>query len=453
MRLSQQFFQIALVVVLGIVVAYGGWAGQYVSDSIVRGVGSTAAGSIVSLISRDLEGILNDGTASPEDRRAIEAAFDIASETSDTRLLMLQVRRPDGTQVLRAGNPLEDTEASAADVSAAAQGQLVLRFVDVIVPGIGPLPPARLPVLKIYTPLGGTGAEVRGVAELYFGAKTIRRLQAQATSDSWIIAALLGFLALGAVALLVDVTGSIISDQRRKLAENLRRSQHLLRENMQLQSVSDALRMDAMLANERVLVEVGSDIHDGPLQLLTLLILQLPADGAGAGQSSRRIAQDAMRQLRGISAGLVLPELSDLTLSGVIELAIERHEDLTGAEIARDVAVDGDLMGPLSARICAFRVVQEALTNANRHGLSNVARVLAHEKGGWLDLVITNPLPPDAVQPQASDRLGLRAMRLRVESQGGQLEVSFAGGEARNAARIPLTELPHASSPVTSSGP
>ena len=453
MRLPQSFFRIALLVVLAIVAAFGGWAGQYVSDSIVRGVGGTAAGSIEALIARNLDGVLSGRDVSAADRLAIEAAFDIASETEDTRLLMLVLRQSDGRVVLQVGNDLADINRSEADQAAAMTGQVVTRFTDVVVPALGDLPALSLPVMKITTALSRSDGTSVGVAELFFGARAVRQLQARATSDSWIIAALVGFFALGTVALLIDVAGRVILEQRRRLARNLRRTRQLLRENVKLQEVSDSLRMEAILANERVLVEVGSDIHDGPLQLLTLLILQLPAGEANSAQSSQRVAQRAMSELRTISAGLVLPELANAGLREAIEVAIVRHEDLTGTDVQRSLDIAEAADAPLSARICAYRVVQEALTNAHRHGAGDAALVDARTRDGWLEIEITNPVAPDDGAHAPRDQLGLRTMRFRVESQGGRLNVSLDGAMARVRAAIPLDVLPHPLLPGPSSMP
>ncbi len=154
-------------------------------------------------------------------------------------------------------------------------------------------------------------------------------LQAQARTDAWIIAALVGFAALGTVAMLVDVTSDIIAQQRQRLAANLQRTRGLLRQNIALHQVSDSLRMESILANERVLAEVGSDIHDGPVQLLTLLILRLPGKAEGAN-ADRGLAQQALEELRNISAGLVLPQLATMDLEQSIEAAISRHQNPDG---------------------------------------------------------------------------------------------------------------------------
>ncbi|MGN6487674.1 MAG: sensor histidine kinase [Devosia sp.] len=445
--MSQRFFFVALVVVLGTVVAYGGWTGQYVADSIVRGVGETAARSINALVSRSLEGVLLRGSLSEQDRREIDAAFDVASSTDRTRLLLLRLRQLDGTLVLQTGNDLRD-DASKASQAAAAEGKVSVMLIDVVVPGIGGLPASPLPVMKIYTPLSASDGRILGIAELFFGARAIAERVAEARMTAWMIAALVGFLALGLVALIVDVTGRVIETQRLRLARNLARTRALLKGNIALQQVSDRLRMESILANERVLSEVGSDIHDGPVQLLTLLILRMPATSEAA-RTDLALAEQAMEELRAISSGLVLPEMTSMSLGQVIEAAVERHQNLTGRGVDSSLDIPAGTESPLTTRICAYRVTQEALTNAFRHGGGATPRISARLEKGWLEIRVTNTLPEGASIEPSPGRLGLRGMQFRVESQGGRMRLFTSGGEAILDACIPLDERPQPLSPAS----
>lgn len=443
MPLSQRFFAVALVVVLGIAIAQGSWTGAYVSDSIVRGVGETAASSINALVSRTLDGALTSGSLSAEDRRDIDAAFDVANSTDSTRLLLLRLRKLDGSLVFQTGNDLRD-ETSVADQAAAAKGEVSVQLIDVVVPGIGGLPSSPLPVMKIYTPLSSNEGDIIGVAELFFGARAIATLQSQARTAAWTIAGLVGFFALGMVAIIVEVTGRVIEAQRLRLATNLARTRGLLKGNIALQQVSERLRMESILANERVLSEVGSDIHDGPVQLLTLLILRMPGANEAA-ETNRSLAQQAMEELRAISSGLLLPEMTAMSLGGAIEAAIERHQNLAGRGVEQIIDIPEGTAAPLTARICAYRVTQEGLTNAFRHGGGATPRIRARLDGTWLEIQVSNPLPDGASLQPSARGLGLRGMQFRVESQGGQLRLFTAGGQAILNARIPLGDQPQLS--------
>src|SRR5690606_38475222 len=121
--------------------------------------------------------------------------------------------------------------------------------------------------------------------------------------------------------------------------------------------------------NEQLLAGIGSDLHDGPIQLLTLLTLKLasrtitrqgplPAGLADEIEAVQQIAGDAITELRNISTGLSLPEIGDMTLDQALRSAVSHYVDMTGDSIDIDFR---DLDTPITeaAKICAYRVVQE----------------------------------------------------------------------------------------------
>jgi signal transduction histidine kinase len=435
--LSQRFFLIALGVVVAAVFLLGNWTSSYVSESIGKGVGGTAADSIEALISDRLDGSLS----SPEQRAALEDVFQVVSNADSTRLLQIRVHDTTGSTVFESVGGIEDI-ATPEQIERTLTGVQTVRVLDLPLRPIGELPRSMVSVLKIEMPLRRLRtAEVFGAAELYYSARTVRELQRQARSDVWIIAGSIGFVSIGTLALLVDVTGNIISGQRQRLARTLRETRSLLKQNLALQTASEQLRTEASLANENVLAQVGSDIHDGPVQLLTLLILRLTretsVEGSGGAPSGAMLAQEALENLRGISAGLVLPELANLSVAQTVALAASRHENLTGTKVRLKADV-AKAVASTTAKVCIYRVIQEALNNAYRHGGGLDQRVAVTVREGWLRIEITNRLIQNGHTTSSADQVGLRAMRFRVESQGGLLAVSFAGDVARIDARIPI---------------
>lgn len=447
-NLSQRFFGMAVIVVLATMALLAAWTANYVATSIVRGVGETAASSIQSLIARTLDDAVVDGALSRQRLSALEEAFKVGSTTDVTPLLQLTIRSLDHNVVYQLSSGLQDT-TDAIDLDLAAGGQVIVELLNLPLAPLSGLPEATVTVLKIYTPLHDReGANVVGVAELYFSARSVIELQARARTDVWLIAAFIGFFTIGMVAALVDSTGRVIEAHRARLAQNLRRTRELLLANIALQQASDQLRVDSNLAGERMLATVGQDIHDGPVQLLTLLILRMGGKPTQAIQRANiTLAQQALEEMRGVSSGLVLPELAKATLDDAIEIAVMRHENLTGAHVSRDVSIARGTPAPLTARICAYRVVQEGLSNAYRHGDGSAPSISAKTSKGWLRIQIVNALGDTPPEPTAGG-MGLTGMRFRVESQGGILAIAFDGGRAMVTASIPLVERPHASLPA-----
>lgn len=438
--LSQRFFLIALTVVLASMLTLGSWTNAYISASITKGVAETAAASFEALIAQGIDGAMS----APDTQSSFEAVFKVANSADSTRLLQIRVRDAAGRVVFESLGGLEDI-ASANSLVGAANGKVAAQVVDLPLRPVGDLPRSTLPILKIYTPLHREDGSLLAVAELYFSAKSVRELQAQARSDVWIIVAVIGLVSVGALAILVDVTGRIITGQRQRLAANLIGTRVLLKQNVALQKASEKLRVDSGLANEHVLAQVGSDIHDGPVQLLTLLILKLTGSRGGPANdqaaAGAKLASEALEDLRGISAGLVLPELATLDVAQTIVLAIRRHENLTGTSVQYDLDATEALEVPITVRICAYRVVQEALNNAYRHGGGRDQEVTARVNGDWLRLEVTNSTSLRQADSSSADQVGLRAMRFRVESQGGTLSVKIDDDQARVGADLPINRV------------
>jgi len=93
-------------------------------------------------------------------------------------------------------------------------------------------------------------------------------------------------------------------------------------------------------------------------------------------------------------------------------------------------------------KVCVYRVLQEGLANAQRHGLADSTTVLAEVRGEWLTLEISNDVGREEAEgPQPAHRppqLGLAGMRARLEAVGGRLAFDQSGSKARLVVDVPL---------------
>ncbi|MDO4887912.1 MAG: histidine kinase [Actinomycetaceae bacterium] len=86
-----------------------------------------------------------------------------------------------------------------------------------------------------------------------------------------------------------------------------------------------------------------------------------------------------------------------------------------------------------TADMVAYRALQEALTNAARHGSASRANVEISSKQGHIVLVVTNPASSGFDQ----GGFGLTGMRERVMSVRGSMDYSMSEGVFRLEVRIP----------------
>ena len=198
--------------------------------------------------------------------------------------------------------------------------------------------------------------------------------------------------------------------------------------------------MDATKSNENLLNRIGSDIHDGPIQLLSLLILRLVdrpaartrrsplpmAETDAAGEFSPPVlARRLLAELRELSAGLVLPEIESLSLDAALRLAVEYHEKVTGTTVEASYnGLPEQVAQPL--KLCLYRVIQEGLTNAFRHAGGRGQRVTVSANDKFITVVVSDGGPGLANASEASvsrKPLGLHGIRNRVEAFGGAVKI------------------------------
>ncbi|WP_436699023.1 sensor histidine kinase [Nocardioides sp. BYT-33-1] len=103
----------------------------------------------------------------------------------------------------------------------------------------------------------------------------------------------------------------------------------------------------------------------------------------------------------------------------------------------QEVRLAGDLQAPVGAAAgyAAYRVVQEALTNARKHAPAAPVDVEVAATPRLLEVRVSNPVARPA--SELGSGRGLAGMRERVEALGGRLRIQAAGERFEVAATIP----------------
>lgn len=225
------------------------------------------------------------------------------------------------------------------------------------------------------------------------------------------------------------------------------------RENRRAQELAEA---DAVAEQERV--RIARDMHDVVAHSLAVVIAQ--ADGAryalaaartggsvASASSDQAVATEALgtisqtarsaladvrlllTQLRQSQGDGPQPTLADLE---------ELYAQVRAAGVDLRIDVDPVPVGdpPAGAQLAVYRILQEALTNALRHGDGGPVDVRLAWHPDRVDLEVSNPVV--AAAGPVSPGHGVIGMRERAQLAGGSLTASAEGGRFSVAATLPI---------------
>jgi signal transduction histidine kinase len=249
---------------------------------------------------------------------------------------------------------------------------------------------------------------------------------------------MIGVLAISAVA------GHLWAERERDERASLQRAADLL-------SDREAIAAEAVRAER---LRMARELHDVVSHAIGVMVLQAGAaealrdtDPEGARAAVRTIQTTGARATSELQVllGLVDPrptgtraprEPADADMVALVDrmrasgLTIQLHGDGFPADD--------------TVKVAAYRVVQEALTNAARHAPGAVVTIRTRSEAGWLSVEVENgpariPVATSSAEADAGG-YGLVGLAERVRALGGELAAgpSHRGGFAV-AARLPLS--------------
>ncbi|MDT4901099.1 MAG: hypothetical protein QOJ78_2029 [Pseudonocardiales bacterium] len=227
-----------------------------------------------------------------------------------------------------------------------------------------------------------------------------------------------------------SVVGCLFGRRQRELVVQLREAQAGL-----------TLRAQAEERNR-----IARELHDVIAHSLTISLLHVssarlaladdPADAERALAEAERLGRASLDEVRH-AVGLLhrhgsLDPTAPLPGSTDVPSLLEGFR-AAGADVR--ATVDGDLDAlPATVGLAAYRILQEALTNAARHAPAQRATVHITVTADAVLLDVDS-----AGAPGRGNGLGLVGMRERAESLGGTFEAGPGGSGWRVHAELPLT--------------
>lgn len=233
------------------------------------------------------------------------------------------------------------------------------------------------------------------------------------------------------------------NDELTRLSENINRmlerlEQAQLRRDELLEQVSAAQADLKRLSGQLVEVQeaerrrLALELHDEIGQLLTGLKLMLDSGGQPdcAGRA-RELVNELIARVRQLSLELRPALLDDLGLLPALLWLADRFQQQTGMEVTLRHSGLQDRRFPAQVETAAYRIVQEALTNAARHSDAGQVQVQVWAGTGALSLQISDQ--GAGFDPQQFARgaptTGLPGMRERAALLDGDFELQTAPGQ------------------------
>lgn len=313
-------------------------------------------------------------------------------------------------------------------------------------------------LLEIYSPVRRNDTNnIIAVAEFYQKVDTLNAATFAAQTKSWLVVgstmAVMYFLLVGFIRL----AGRRIDQQEKELKDQISDLTKLLAQNRELTNRVRIAAANTTSLNESFLRRTSAELHDGPLQGISLALLRL--DKAIDQNESCRLSRldsncnasllliqaslrTALKGVRSIASEYGLPPLDRMTLAEVISKVVRMHEQHTGTSVELYTESIPNQVDP-SLKITTYRFIQEALNNAYLHAGAQEQKVRVACNRNQMQIEVSDQGPgfvltmPDSLEDQA----GLAVMRGRVESLGGFFTIDSKIDEGtRVTALLPLSQ-------------
>jgi len=240
-----------------------------------------------------------------------------------------------------------------------------------------------------------------------------------------------------------------------QLSEANRNLQDEIGERMQVAKSLEELSTRLLNIQDEERRRLARELHDSTAQSLAALSMNLAVAGRSreslgaraksALDESVSLAERCSREIRSLSYLLHPPLLEEVGLPAALRWLVEGFSRRSGIAVGLKVP---DEFGRLSMEVenALFRIVQECLTNVQRHSESGSAWVELARSQDLIRLEVRDDgrgFPPEVLSRRGGVELlgvGILGMRERVRQLGGKLGIDSRGKGTTVRVEIPLTQ-------------
>lgn len=438
LTLPGQFVLAGAVVMIIATVFLEYWVSKRIEDAVVENSAVNAALLMESFISPLSQELAETDTLSPPARQALAEVFN--GTLIGERVVSFKIWSTDGRIIHASDASLigQDFEPSE-DLERAAAGYISASFEELDDIENASEAALGVPLLEVYSPIRQVwSGEIIAVAEFYEDATALSTEILKTHRTSWLVVGG-SFLASGLLLFgIVQAGGRTIRQQRSALQTQLQKTKSVSEQNAALRRKVISASTRATAQTERAIRRIGSDLHDGPAQYLSLASLRLEnalreaKTPEGDEALVRESLDKALDELRIISRGLALPDLDSLDAASLVARAVKDHKKQTDLMITVEGADVGSVQLNYAQKLCIFRFLQEALSNTSRHGKIDAATVVLETRNNALSVTVKDEGQgfdtSKSFELRDDGGQGLFGLIDRAESIGGQLDIASTPG-------------------------
>lgn len=239
---------------------------------------------------------------------------------------------------------------------------------------------------------------------------------------------------------LEERTQELNKELRRRMAQLAESRSQLELRNLELQRLSSRLVSFQDEERRRISRELHDDLGQ---ELIALKLILDTAPQFTSRAEAIKSTENALAKVRNLSYLLHPPLLDESGLLPALHLFIEGLKKRSSLRITFDC--EPDSFPRLSGDIenCIFRVIQEAITNVQRHSGSTDARIELHLQADRVllrvrDFGVGMPIDPVTGTVGTTNGVGVSSLRERVKQLGGEVNIRRAEPGTLVEAVIPL---------------
>jgi len=438
--LAKQFMVVSFLILLIGMAILGSFLSRQIENGVIQQTSAVTALYVDSFVSPHIQSLVDNDEL--DSAHLAELGQIIQGTSLGQEIVSFKIWSPDGRIVYSPNKDLIGRYYEIdEDFQIALSGQVSSEISNLDQPEHEFERSVWSQLIETYAPvMADNSGEIIAVSEFYQLPDSLKTQIETAQIQIWMV---VGIATLTMYFLLTGIIGrasNTIISQQNQLSDQISQLSKLLSQNKKLHArVKRAARRTTAL-NEQFLHRISSDLHDGPIQDISLALLRVgsiteaceecqtqPTRGSVISKDLN-ILQTALelslKEIRSISAGLRLPELEELSPEAVARRAVRDYQRKT-KRFANLLIEDIPKQASMPVKITLYRVLQEALFNGFRHadGKDQVVRIWGNNKKLHFE-VSDNGTGFEVQSVSNSSNLGLSGMRERVEVLGGTFDIN-----------------------------